>query len=675
MQTFETVERYAGWMATIVWLAATVACGGTTTSSAQPTGDDGAREDSNGKWMASDSERTSSRKETRDETDGAPSPGADAPSPDSEPLDACAPRPRRVELDDVPTLPEPLRNVECPEFEIASSGRSERSNSHVVWKRRGHRFVRLFFENDRQMAKTVFELDESGTVRRIERRDAVRPDEEGGVQKTWVFDREGRLEKKVHLTRYRREGDGWDVYSRSETRQTWKEGRLVERVVELRTNSGTETTRRTWSYDDRGRPTTGRVETDEGTYGLHWSYGEEGPTRVEHRVDGETIAVRTWSYRDDGHLEKRRVRIQPQDRTLSDVRRWLNRSVFERYDLALHRRSPYVYQPRPMHSRPESGSACRTLPHAVGFGYPTDRSAYRLVWDDVGALEQVRDLPYLNGRRYHYGALPYYEGMWFGHRGAVSRAPGASALLASEGGTVEIHYDERGRMTEQTVRTDGEVVQRRTRSLGTHGVEVDRLEGASDDPSARTLRFERNSQGRMVRRSLLRGDDTIGYQTFDHAEAGWIEEVRFVLPRVSTPIADYPDDVAPSQLRHVATYRRQLDEQGRPLRFAREYLADSHTLVARSRVTTYAYGPHGLVDRSTSSLEAPDDVLHGLRKTYDASGRVERTFTVEDDVVQRIERWRRAEDGRLLSHREGKPEGSGRLRTHSYRCGESRSGE
>lgn len=678
------------WWTTIIGLMAfTVTACGQTTSSNDVTSPEGSNKptwnvDDNGSRASQSGDVDAS--ETSGHAEGQKTADEQAPTTTNASDAFCLPRSTPRTASDVPEIPASIRAIDCPNFEVATSGPSEsEKHDRITWKRRGSTLIR---EVDTRSysdggSTTEFQLDDSGRVRTVTHHDRDRRAPKGGTWTTWRFDGEGRLSERSEVTKYWHEDAGWDIDDREEMTQTWRGGRLVERTLDARRDDEdssreheTDSTRWTWSYDEQGRLRQGRIETDRYTYSVQWSYDENRPARAEHRLDGRIVFERTWSYRDDGELERRRVQFRSGEIEMAKLQRLIHRHDLDQYGLDM-RHDYYRRDPERLDERNSKASDrdCDRLPASVSFGYPTDRPEYRLVWKHAGALEQVPELPFIAAFGYYYGTLPSQPGMWFGHRGAMGERPAQQALLATGRGTVEVRYDESGRMTSQIVQRDDTLVQKRERSfeggeLATDRVvwngELEVIRGDSRNQSV--LRFERDDRGRMTKRTLINRGSALGQQRFEHADAGYVDTIHIAVPPRGRLASGNEEDIAIEDLERVATYRRTLDDEGRPLRFTEEQLKAIRGSEKRERITTYTYGPHGLVDRTTSPVDE-ENVLEGIRREYNDEGRLRREFTVRDDVVQKVEKRRYDEAGRPLERRTTRPDGGiEHLETYHYQC-------
>lgn len=584
-----------------------------------------------------------------DDRDASPDDGDDQPDPSPKKAvsEICQPRPPRVSLDDRPELPDDPSAMTCGQLETSpeETGSAEGETARRVdWTMGDRRLVKRVESSRRGLERRVeFVFRDDGTIESVER---FRPDSPAAyrrlAQRTrWQFDPQGRLVERDQVvapqSASRDEPDpdfeADDPVSTSDLEQRWRGDELVERRLRTKARGGRQRTYRwQWFYRSDGRLQRTEFESSDGADGrVEWTYDAGRPVRAERFVDGTRRVAQTWTYREDGTLERRKVLVDDRDEPgppLTDAQTLDRRNRFGR-------RVSYHRLQGPVPGFDSTGrEECRQLPGDVSHGYDVDSPAYRTGWEGKLELETVGlayGSAYVRSWRYGHGGMMMGEGNF----------EGTTDLRAT------IEYDRRGRMTrestsfvpyrppseEETSAKRSPVDRTRTRTFDGGKLVADRLvRGRADGEGTSLLRFRRDDRGRLERRELYRDGDLVGAQNYGWDAAGNWTSLTVESRRRGASADDS------SELEPFVTLRRRVDSEGRTTRLEHDYDAKSGP-----RIETWTYGEHGLVRHRTG-----DQNEFGKR-----------------------EFWERDEMGRVLSYRfvnELREEKRVDVRRHRYTC-------
>ncbi|MFB6350879.1 MAG: hypothetical protein ABEN55_10575, partial [Bradymonadaceae bacterium] len=322
--------------------------------------------------------------EEPDEPDDRP----EEDEPEADPPEFCQPRAPRKSLDDLPEIPEKVRQTDCPDFQVTlDDGATEAEGKTIAWRRSGQTLRKQVRFGDSVRKEITFELAD-GEIRRVEKRENQSPfDGSTGERTTWQFDEKGRL-----LRKYRRtipEGDGSEKpYLETTITQTWSGGHLVERTWKSRSEGHSFEGHWEWTYNDAGLMAHASFESGGIRRRTLWTYKNGQPLHAKRSIAGETTIEQHWSYRDDGTLEGREVRLQPLSKEIAESIQWNVDVSLDQYDNGPALGVTYGSSL----SGPVDGNSegCRRLPAARQFGYPTDQAAYQSVWHDGGQPRNVQ---------------------------------------------------------------------------------------------------------------------------------------------------------------------------------------------------------------------------------------------------------------------------------------------
>jgi hypothetical protein len=337
--------------------------------------------------------------------------------------------------------------------------------------------------------------------------------------------------------------------------------------------------------------------------------------------------------------------------------------------------------------RPDTERGCYRLPTSSGHGYPVERRAYQLAWEDLET--EANFVPTYDLGGYATAELGW---AWYGHGGALSQRPGSIPAQSEAALDVEITYDERGRMASETVRRESpegpSLVYRRTRSFGQEGLVDDVLEVERRGPEAaqeevvahrRTLTFDRDQSGRLQTRTLRVDGTAVSRQEFGYDDRGrWTRLESYGRPETLTPPTRWsrdvsrPVDASPeSSFEQTATYRRRYDDQGRKTLQRWEVPNSGYGGYRGSYRKKTEWGPHGPTRVRIDRPSVEDAHVTRRQFRYDEQGRKVR-MSVDDDgdpALEHVERWEwRGE--RLEAHIvEDRERGETETTRYRYACG------
>jgi len=373
-----------------------------------------------------------------------------------------------------------------------------------------------------QQTDATFELDEALRVRKVHTKG------EGGFYVVeygttdYTFDEAGHLIHKLAETASERDGAPTTAI---EKWQTWDGDRLMNRT-EIDRLTGELRHLWDWTYDAQGRLLRARFERPEDGFvqDVLWAYNKDGhPLWVERRVRGELTEMQSWSWQGDrlvgrsyqgygpgfladslGLPEENAndfatvpgldsMELQPTD--------WMTGDDWATSALVVN-----------------EGESCVNLPRGRAHGYPLAEGLYEL-----GA--PLGERPSGIGFAYGYGGYGWYYGdeAWYGHAGVGTELAGIDLPWDRHLSTA-IAYDKEGRMTrENLVLTgiDGNVqTLERTRTFSEHHINDLLMGGDANTSVHRTIDFDLDQNGHLLRRQLSEGDQVLEVQTSTYDDAG-----------------------------------------------------------------------------------------------------------------------------------------------------------
>ncbi|MFB6350877.1 MAG: hypothetical protein ABEN55_10585, partial [Bradymonadaceae bacterium] len=133
------------------------------------------------------------------------------------------------------------------------------------------------------------------------------------------------------------------------------------------------------------------------------------------------------------------------------------------------------------------------------------------------------------------------------------------------------------------------------------------------------------------------------------AEGRWTRLTVHLKARRLMRTPDRPDDIDGDTFVESARFRRSFGKDAR-ITSARS----TQPLAGVTTETDWSRGPHGVTERTrTETYARGDKTTRRLSVTYDKSGAQIRRVIHENgnEAPERLETWRRADDGRPLTHR------------------------
>ncbi|GEM_PF-2692820 len=360
--------------------------------------------------------------------------------------------------------------------------------------------------------KRVYTTDSAGRVIRREQHSNY-------GSRTWIvqqaFDEAGRV--VMYGTKSVQKHDGAIKYAHR-VEQTFSHGRLASRTT---TNQNGPAVRTTWTWNKAGKLVLSerRIGSPDAAVqaAAAWTYDDAGrPTEVKRTIKGKPSMVARWSWAPDGTLRSRDVTVSrangaQQGGRLDTYDAPTGTNPSGCYGCGYYGGSAHGAQPwQDAMMRVEEG--CRTLPVAVGHGYPgadyalSDAEDKQLIGHKYAGY-------YAYGYGYgYYGYYGYYGG---GPRHASHIGGGGSwdalALIGKfTAARFTIAYDDEGRMVKEALHvtpiTDSKTAAKphvwlRVRSFNAAGLAKDVV--LKDGVPQRTLQFQRDAAGRLIRRELV----------------------------------------------------------------------------------------------------------------------------------------------------------------------------
>ena len=173
---------------------------------------------------------------------------------------------------------------------------------------------------------------------------------------------------------------------------------------------------------------------------------------------------------------------------------------------------------------PEVRKGCRTVPSAIGHGYPEADYAQDGDWRDADADAAADQQGYGSGY-YGYG-YGYNGGTWSGHGGAGSNWDALALTSPNKSAHFAIVYDAQGRMVAESLVVEPVHAASKTprhllrkRSFASGGLGTDRVFLAAG-LEVRALQFLRDAQGHLIRRELTVLGQVAEFATWQRDAAG-----------------------------------------------------------------------------------------------------------------------------------------------------------
>ena len=554
------------------------------------------------------------------------------------PLSWCAPSPVAYDTGLVPQLPEGVRAEGfCAHDEPMSSAEPTRTLLFT----RDTRVLRID-EGDPSTgssSQTTFTFDDEGRVTLVTHVGSQGFYGVGEGSSSYTLDARGEVVHKVASNPF--------IESTLVKEQVWDGDRLLSRTERDGSDEGPILKQWTWTWEGDLLVRGELVEEPEGesprTHASSWTYDEQGrPTSVERTIDGVTLERASWSFREDGSLERRTSWSRHPEAVARELG---GDAALWTLTLGLddHQREPaYAATSDPWraatsHLDTQDEEPCARLPRGV-HGYPDHEPEYHLGLS-------VEERPGRAGFAYGSDTFQWNYGndSWFGHDGVAS-----DWLAQGSGGQgtdtleVTLEYDARGVMTREvaSILHEGRPFElERDRTLdGSGRVLEDTATVSSMGLShTRTLRFERDARGAILTRELLDADGApLAMQTWERDDRGratrhvidsvdfaaapeWV--VGFHGPRTRTPQESYvwfwryeSDHVVERGVEGGATQNLRYDDEGRLTERVGEYGREGPSLW----VSRDAQG------RTVEECQGSHDALYTscVETVYDPAGRV-----------------------------------------------------
>lgn len=522
-------------------------------------------------------------------------------SPDSLPI--CAPQP--AAWAPTPMVDEPgVLDGACALRSVAVDSNADGSMEQVVDYTHDANTVTVNYKNGLRR----YTRDAQG---RVVRRVTEQSDGKQVRADSWVFDAAGRVVEQQARTELK----NGKVYLNRVT-QTFAGDRLVRRR-EWSAAAG-DGARTDWSYNSAGRLVSAvrRIgASEEPVATAAWTYDMTGrPTGVLRTVKGKTSLQATWTWGKRSELLARNIEVVTGTGGFSGGR-------LDSYDAPTGSTSGTCYGCGYGYGGNQKAAwadalmqvkdGCRTLPVAVGHGYPEQDYAI----DDsanetpstpatVGGALPAGPYGYYSAYGY-YGGYGYYgygygygpAGNFVGHGGIGSNWDSLAVYVPHTSARFAITYDAAGRMIAEALhvtptdpKSKAPRMLTRRRTYGDGKLLVD---GVFDgDVRVRALRFTRDDNGHLVRRALwISGQIADADDWQRDADGRPVLRVRYGQKqpwKVMNPGVQAKDVPTPAELTRVA---RGYDVNGR------------------------------LIDLRTTVAGQPNSAYH-LRFGYDADGRI-----------------------------------------------------